>query len=114
MRNQILNEERVIFMSTQAFFIKKVLFESEDDLMVELISLNKEIFDNKEQDGKTIVSFKVIDSHIREIPKSIGQGNGTFNNIDIKKYISIEEAEELSQFSSNKEAFLERANNIIK
>jgi hypothetical protein len=84
-------------ISKNKFFIKKVWFPGEDDTICELISVNKEINETVE----------VIASMLKEYKQQ------TDEYLDIKKYISEEEAELLLDLVSNEEAFLERVNNII-
>jgi hypothetical protein len=88
------------------FFIKKVLFKSDVNNICELISINKEVKDNKD----FAISVEVLASLFREYPHN----NKEFVNLDIKRYISEEDAEQLSQLISNESAFLEQIDNIIQ
>lgn len=91
-------------MTNNRYFIKKVWFPGDDnDTVCELISINKEV-----NEYTSILNVEVIASHLREFKDHINE------YIDIKKYISQEEAAQLSELVSNESVFLDRVNNIIE
>lgn len=90
------------------FFIKKILFKTEEQHYCELISLNKETIE-KGDSGTSSKNVTVLSSHYRELPEGL-----VLETMDLKKYISEEEANHLFNLETDESAFLEYTNNLIQ
>lgn len=108
MMNTIYN-----YLIDNSFFIKRVLFQGEQDSLVELISVTKEITE-KTETNKT-VKPEILVSHIRELPFKEAEklGLSLENNNDFKKYITKEQAEQVCSLVSDEKEFISLINKLL-
>jgi hypothetical protein len=98
-------------MTNHTFFIKRVVFDGDNNTVVELISVTQEICEKTA--NKTIYMPNIVASHIREIPYLEAKKLGiAVNDEDIKVDINEDLAYKLiNEEDSNK--FINLVNNII-
>lgn len=86
------------------FFIKKILFKDQNEKFIELTSLNAEIHSGNSQ------QVEILSSFINEL----ADDHGSTQLMDIKKYISQEEASDLLKLVANESDFLKQIDLLIE
>ncbi|KZE67919.1 hypothetical protein AWM68_17240 [Fictibacillus phosphorivorans] len=98
-------------MTNHSYYIKKTVFEGDNDNLVELISVTEEICEKST--GKTVYTPVIVASHIREISLKDAKKHGlSIHDEDLKLFISDEQAEQLVNMK-DESLFLSTIYNII-
>lgn len=91
----------------EIYFIKKITFPGEMNNLVELITVTKEV--TEQRDNTSLVTPEIIASCIKETTDLVLDTSLTEKRVNITK----EQAELLSALVSNEEEFLSSINQII-
>ncbi|MEI2356691.1 hypothetical protein [Mesobacillus zeae] len=93
-----------------SFYVKRVFFSGENNSLIELISVTKEIVNF--EGGQQLVQPEIMTSLMREISLSEAKIEGVdpFVNTEKKLFISADEAKQLCFASDDPQTFIERVN----